>query len=101
MTKDTKHEEKPKHKDTPIELRRVNADRDGHWQDAPDGKGFALFSDGKYAIAIDPAFKLNEKVGVIVEAFQIKGGSSKTTEELAQEVFAAIANEGADNADIG
>lgn len=79
-TKDTKHEEKPKHKDTSITIER-------------DAYNFAVFSDGNYALAIDPVFKLNEKVGVIVEAFIVKGGSNKTKEELAAEVFAAIAAE--------
>ena len=58
-----------------------------------DDNGFAVFADGNYALAIDPQFKLNEKVGVIVDAFIVKGQSSKTREELAAEVFAAIAAE--------
>jgi len=57
------------------------------------GGTFNRFSDGKYAVQIDTAFKVRDKIGVVVEAFMVKGGR-KDRDATAAEVAKAIEEAG-------
>ena len=57
-----------------------------------DAKGFACFSNKEYRLAVDGRFKVREKVGVVAEAFVVKGGVA--ADGAAGEVLAAIEKAG-------
>jgi len=45
--------------------------------------GFAEFTDGKYSVAIDRAYNVREKAGVVVDAFLAKSKTKATAADVA------------------